>query len=73
MMADCIERESVYNLLTSLLNDIYDDTERSTEFTSGFEQALRCVTDTARVFVSPVKWVMKRLLHTFSQARTVQV
>lgn len=41
----CIERDSIYEVLTSLLNDIEDDTEHSTEFANGFEQALRCAAD----------------------------
>lgn len=44
-MTECIGRDSVYEVLTSLLNDIADDTEHSTEFANGFEQALRCVVD----------------------------
>lgn len=42
-MDEYIERDNVYEALTSLLNDIEDDTEHSTEFANGFEQALRCV------------------------------
>lgn len=44
-MTEYIERDSVGEILTRLLNDIIDDMESSVEHANGFEQALRCVTD----------------------------
>ncbi len=66
-MAEYIERDKVYEILNSLLNDICDSTETSEEFDVGWETALERANDKINdIFAADVRperhgrWIEKR-------------